>query len=102
MQEKKTFLHSKTLPVDICTINISAGSKSESPETCRNDLSNYHKRWVLKSGGFITGSRFLVLQFPEALGGESLLEISPLVSYDGEGLEPLVKGKKLQLPLFLD
>jgi len=68
------------------------GTKSDSPDSSRQDLSKLHKSWVIKAGGIIR----------EQEGGESLFEISPLLSYDGEGLEERVKGKVFQMPLYLE
>jgi len=64
------------------------GAKSCTPEICREDLSKLHKKWVLKAGG--------------KLEGEGLCEISPLVSVDGEGLDGLVAGKTISLPVHMD
>ena len=36
-----------------------------------------------------------------AADGEALCEVSPLLSYQGEGLEPKVSGKTLSLPVDL-
>lgn len=63
-------------------------SKVDSPDTCRNDLSNLHKTWVTNAGG--------------KLEGEGLCEISPLISFGGEGLESHVKGKTITLPFYLN
>lgn len=62
----------------------------DSPHSCRRGISNLHKKWILSSGGsFLNDSE------------EFDCEISPLLSYFGEGLESLVKGKKFSLPLHL-
>jgi len=65
------------------------GTKSDSPDSARQDLSNLHKSWVKNSGGSFKDGE-----------GEPLLEISPLLSYDGEDLE-VVKGKEYQLPTYI-
>eukprot|EP01121_Diplochlamys_sp_Union-15-3_P010346 TRINITY_DN2898_c0_g1_i1.p1 TRINITY_DN2898_c0_g1~~TRINITY_DN2898_c0_g1_i1.p1 ORF type:complete len:241 (+),score=43.00 TRINITY_DN2898_c0_g1_i1:160-882(+) len=68
------------------------GSGKDCPETCCNDLSRLHKRWIKDSGG----------AFRHGDNSTGLCEISPLLSYAGEGLEPLVKGKEFSLPLHLE
>lgn len=58
---------------------------SESPETAQRDLMNLHYRYIVKAGG----------NFINTNGRTSVVcEISPLLSYAGEGLEDEVKGKK--------
>lgn len=60
------------------------GSPSESPETARRDLMNLHYRYIVKAGG----------KFMNTNGWISVVcEISPLLTYAGEGLEDEVKGK---------
>jgi UDP-N-acetylglucosamine/UDP-N-acetylgalactosamine diphosphorylase len=63
----------------------------DSPETCRRDLSRVSKLYIERRGGRFTNG-----------DNESLLcEVSPLLSYGGEGLEPIVKDKVFTLPLYL-
>lgn len=56
------------------------------PSTSRNDLLSLHKKWLIKAGA-------------EKVDGD--VEICPLVSYAGENLEDVAKGKSLQGPLVL-
>ncbi|CAG8639148.1 9318_t:CDS:2 [Dentiscutata heterogama] len=66
----------------------------DNPETCRRDIINLYVRFVEKAGGTVIpgeGDSFDNLSF----------EISPLVSYSGEGLEKL-KGKTIKAPFIFE
>lgn len=73
------------------------GSAEDTPTTARNSLYGLHARYVVQGGG----------QFVDEAGHlldgnvEEICEISPLVSYAGEGLEELVQGKRFEYPLIL-
>ena len=58
----------------------------DSPGTAREMLSNLHKEWLVAAGATING--------------DGLVEVSPLVSYNGEGLESFA-GKTLQTPCLI-
>ena len=63
------------------------GSRDDSPDTARAALSAEHRRWLTAAGATLTG--------------DGAVEVSPLVSYDGEGLAPLVAGHTYATPLYL-
>jgi UDP-N-acetylglucosamine/UDP-N-acetylgalactosamine diphosphorylase len=63
----------------------------DSPESARKFVSDLHLSWVKNAGGIVVGGQ----NRPECV-----CEISPLVSYGGEGLECL-NGKKINLPFYL-
>ena len=60
--------------------------KSDSAFSARTMLSDLHKTWLTAAGATVAG--------------DGLVEISPLVSYNGEGLESL-NGKTLQTPCYV-
>uniref|UniRef100_A0A8C8RGC5 UDP-N-acetylglucosamine pyrophosphorylase 1 like 1 n=1 Tax=Pelusios castaneus TaxID=367368 RepID=A0A8C8RGC5_9SAUR len=78
----------------------------DTPTTARRSLLSQHYRWALKAG-----ARFLDengCRIPEKInlsGTEdppAVCEISPLVSYFGEGLETCMKTKDFYSPFILD
>ena len=84
----------------------SAGGSVGTPETCRTKLSRLHAKWLLAAGAELVG------QDGDSLVGDDgdddrkmeknmVVEVSPLVSYAGEGLERQVQGKMLRWPLHL-
>lgn len=58
----------------------------ECATTARSDVYKYHKRLIEKAGGHIDGD---------------VCEISPLLSYGGEGLTDLINGQTLTSPVHL-
>lgn len=56
------------------------------PVTAKRDLLALHKSYIEKAGGKVEGEE---------------VEISPLISYAGEGLESIVRGKVFKSPMVL-
>ncbi|CAG2258013.1 UAP1 [Mytilus edulis] len=89
----------------------------DTPTTARHALLDMHRRFVLGAGGKFVhsdGSEIPDIQSAKKEKGSGdnqkdtddengiVCEISPLVSYAGEGLEDLVKGKSFVSPLYLE
>jgi UDP-N-acetylglucosamine/UDP-N-acetylgalactosamine diphosphorylase len=72
------------------------GSPSDSPDTARAMISDLAKNWVKAAGGVLTG------EGNRKATGENICEISPLITYSGEGLETLVKEKDISCPFRLE
>ena len=64
----------------------------DSPDTAREAVGVLHRRWVVGAGGGVE----------EGLGGgDAVVEVSGLLSYAGEGLESVVKGKQYRPPALI-
>jgi UDP-N-acetylglucosamine/UDP-N-acetylgalactosamine diphosphorylase len=66
------------------------GTGEDDPDTSKKDIMSQGKRWVQAAGALVTS------EDPEAG-----IEVSPLMSYGGEGLEQL-KGKELRAPAIIE
>lgn len=58
----------------------------ECASTARNDIYRYHKKLIEAAGGHVEGD---------------ICEISPLLSYSGEGLTEILGGQTLTAPVYL-
>lgn len=75
---------------EFAPVKNAPGTATDSPDTAREMISEQAKRWARAAGAKL-----------EERGGEGLCEISPLVSYGGEGLEKRV-GEVLGVPFRLE
>lgn len=75
---------------EFAPVKNAPGTATDSPDTAREMISEQAKRWARAAGAKL-----------EERGGEGLCEISPLVSYGGEGLEKRV-GEVLTVPFRLE
>jgi len=57
---------------------------NDSPDSCRFLITKLHRKWIEEAGGKFESP--LPATFA-ALNPEDIVEVSPLVSYSGEGLE---------------
>lgn len=91
---------------DFSPLKNADGTATDNPTTARNSLLSQHCRWARAAGGTLLdedGNTLLPADRVSSAGNPpAKCEISPLVSYFGEGLEQLLKGKTLQTPLILD
>uniref|UniRef100_A0A0B7A6X1 UDP-N-acetylglucosamine diphosphorylase n=1 Tax=Arion vulgaris TaxID=1028688 RepID=A0A0B7A6X1_9EUPU len=82
------------------------GPPKDTPTTCRQDLLNLHQRYILASGGRFVhpdGTPYpdLTKKQNRKEDDAAVCEISPLVSYAGEGLEE-VSNKSFVTPVLLE
>ncbi|MBN3319432.1 UAP1L protein, partial [Atractosteus spatula] len=78
----------------------------DTPATARRALLSQHYRWALAAGASLVDSQNRKLpptpRLADSEDPPATCEISPLVSYFGEGLEAVLKGKELKSPLVLE
>lgn len=81
------------------------GAATDSPSTARNALLHLHCRWVTAAGAALLDEDGndvpLTVSESSKSNSPATCEISPLVSYFGEGLEHL-QGKTIKTPFILD
>ncbi|CAO0803570.1 unnamed protein product [Mucor circinelloides] len=71
------------------------GTGADCPETSRRDIVSQHVRFIENAGGKVVGLN-------EDNCEKLLFEISPCVSYSGEGLEHIVRGKTVRAPATIE
>ncbi|KAF9960201.1 UDP-N-acetylglucosamine pyrophosphorylase [Modicella reniformis] len=70
------------------------GAGQDCPETSRRDILQQHVRFIQNAGGNV-----VVGEDDQQVDGAPTLEISPLVTYSGEGLSQIVSGKSIKTPI---
>uniref|UniRef100_A0A8C1R0L1 UDP-N-acetylglucosamine pyrophosphorylase 1, like 1 n=1 Tax=Cyprinus carpio TaxID=7962 RepID=A0A8C1R0L1_CYPCA len=82
------------------------GAPLDTPTTARRSLLAQHYRWALAAGGNFLDEQDKPIPPKHSMSQNEdppvICEISPLVSYFGEGLEKLLKQKNLKSPFLLD
>ncbi|KAI1882453.1 hypothetical protein AGOR_G00250910 [Albula goreensis] len=82
------------------------GARLDTPTTARRSLLAQHYRWALAAGAHFLNRQGEIIQPTSGISQDEdppvLCEISPLVSYFGEALEPLLKNKSITSPFILD
>jgi UDP-N-acetylglucosamine/UDP-N-acetylgalactosamine diphosphorylase len=66
------------------------GTGEDDPQTSRRDIMTQGRRWVEAAGGVVVGDK-----------ADEGVEVSPLISYGGEGLEYL-RGREVTAPAVLE
>eukprot|EP00271_Cylindrocystis_brebissonii_P005733 TRINITY_DN17960_c0_g3_i1.p1 TRINITY_DN17960_c0_g3~~TRINITY_DN17960_c0_g3_i1.p1 ORF type:complete len:487 (-),score=91.59 TRINITY_DN17960_c0_g3_i1:659-2119(-) len=75
------------------------GSSSDSPDTARAHLLALHRRWVEAAGGRVDDGEGTTPALAVAHGG---VEVSPLLSHSGEGLEQRCAGQSFSPGVVID
>eukprot|EP00808_Paulinella_micropora_P023443 g48899.t1 len=75
---------------EFSAVKNAPGSAVDSPDTARRDISRFWARLVMAAGGTVHGD-------PD----RDVLEVNPIVSYEGENLTPLVNAKTFTLPFHI-
>jgi len=79
-------------------------AKSDNSRTARSHLHRLHHKWILNAGGKFKNSEANSVDENNDYSINEYrfeVEVSPLTSYGGEGLEKIVKDKVFELPLNL-
>mmetsp|Transcript_47476 Transcript_47476/g.85445 ORF Transcript_47476/g.85445 Transcript_47476/m.85445 type:complete len:485 (-) Transcript_47476:229-1683(-) len=72
---------------EFAPVKNAPGTATDSPDSARAMVSALCRKWVGEAGGVVEGDQ------------DAVLEVSPLVSYAGEGLADRVKGKVINVPV---
>ncbi|EON67088.1 UDP-N-acetylglucosamine pyrophosphorylase [Coniosporium apollinis CBS 100218] len=66
------------------------GTGEDDPDTSRRDIMDQGRQWVQDAGGVVTGE-----------SDDTGIEVSPLISYGGEGLD-FLKGRTIRAPAVIE